>query len=153
MPDLSNGADSGNNSLRGGKKSYTRGALEGNWTEDRCDPKAGRGRFTTRRFVTVLDEAMRVGYSGEPVVAQEFGCGISRDPSNDRFDYDNIVCPDKHESPGKWKTIMQDASEYKSKCVLGEAPGHPQLEEYRARWTKSTPDEMDYRFSLWKQGL
>ena len=111
MPDLSNGADSGNNSLRGGKKSYTRGALEGNWTEDRCDPKAGRGRFTTRRFVTVLDEAMRVGYSGQPVVAQEFGCGISRDPSNDRFDYDNIVCPDKHESPGKWKTIMQDASE------------------------------------------
>ena len=69
MPDLSNGADSGNNSLRGGKKSYTRGALEGNWTEDRCDPKAGRGRFTTRRFVTVLDEAMRVGYSGQPVVA------------------------------------------------------------------------------------
>ena len=62
MPDLSNGADSGNNSLRGGKKSYTRGALEGNWTEDRCDPKAGRGRFTTRRFVTVLDEAMSSPY-------------------------------------------------------------------------------------------
>ena len=60
MPDLSNGADSGNNSLRGGKKADTRGALEGNWTEDRCNPKAGRGSFTTRRFVTVLDEAMRV---------------------------------------------------------------------------------------------
>ena len=54
MPDLSNGADSGNNSLRGGKKSYTRGALEGNWTEDRCNPKAGRGRFTTRRFVKAV---------------------------------------------------------------------------------------------------
>jgi len=153
MPDLSNGADSGNNSLRGGKKSYTRGALEGNWTEDRCDPKAGRGHFTTSRFVTVLDEAMRIGHTGKEVVAQEFGCGISRDPSNDRFDHGNIVCPDKKEAPAQWKTIMTDASEYQSKCRLGEARGHPQLEAYRAQWTKSTADEMDYRFSLWKQGL
>jgi hypothetical protein len=153
MPDLSNGADSGNNSLRGGKKSYTRGALEGNWTEDRCDPKAGRGHFTTSRFVTVLDEAMRIGHTGKEVVAQEFGCGISRDPSNDRFDHGNIVCPDKKEAPAQWKTIMTDASEYKSKRRLGEARGHPQLEAYRAQWTKSTADEMDYRFSLWKQGL
>ena len=109
--------------------------------------------IVARRGKDLAGFAIAVPLVSQPVVAQEFGCGISRDPSNDRFDYDNIICPDKHESPSKWKTIMQDASEYKSKCVLGEAPGHPQLEEYRARWTKSTPDEMDYRFSLWKQGL
>ena len=103
----------GTNSLRGGRKIYGHKTLISNWIEETYRPNlTPAGGFTTSRFVTTTMEQQATGYSGQPVVAQTFGSGVKRDDTNERFDYGNVIAPDKQSNSKEWKTVTQDSKEF-----------------------------------------
>ena len=101
--------------------------------------------------MTIAAEAARTGYNGEPVVAQTFGSGIARDASKDRYDYDNVVNPDKEANSSTWQTVAKENSEFKTSFSMGKGMSAEKLEEYRQKWTKDTPDSVEVRFGKWKK--
>ena len=89
---------------------------------------------------------MRVGYSGQPVVAQTFGSGVKRDDTNERFDYGNVIAPDKQSNSKEWKTVTQDSKEFCTSFAMKGGLQNEALVEYRNRWTRDTAEGASVRF-------
>ena len=137
----------GTNSLRGGRKIYGHKTLISNWIEATYRPNlTPAGGFTTSRFVTTTMEQQATGYSGQPVVAQTFGSGVKRDDTNERFDYGNVIAPDKQSNSKEWKTVTQDSKEFCTSFAMKGGLQNEALVEYRNRWTRDTAEGASVRF-------
>ena len=137
----------GTNSLRGGRKIYGHKTLISNWIEETYRPNlTPAGGFTTSRFVTTTMEQQATGYSGQPVVAQTFGSGVKRDDTNERFDYGNVIAPDKQSNSKEWKTVTQDSKGFCTSFAMKGGLQNEALVEYRNRWTRDTAEGASVRF-------
>ena len=137
----------GTNSLRGGRKIYGHKTLISNWIEETYRPNlTPAGGLTTSRFVTTTMEQQATGYSGQPVVAQTFGSGVKRDDTNERFDYGNVIAPDKQSNSKEWKTVTQDSKEFCTSFAMKGGLQNEALVEYRNRWTRDTAEGASVRF-------
>ena len=143
----------GTNSLRGGRKIYGHKTLISNWIEETYRPNlTPAGGFTTSRFVTTTMEQQATGYSGQPIVAQTFGSGVKKDDTAERFDYANVIAPDKNSSSKVWKTVTKDSKEFCTSFALKGGLQDKALVEYRNRWTKDTAAGAAVRFGKTDSG-
>lgn len=136
----------GTNSLRGGRKIYGHKTLISNWIEETYKPDLTPGGFTTSRFVTTTMEQQATGFSGKPIIAQTFGTGVKEDTTGDRFDYSNVIAPDKTSNSSAWKAVASESSEFCTSFKLRGGLDAAGLEEYRKRWTTDTPEAAEVRF-------
>ena len=136
----------GTNSLRGGRKIYGHKTLISNWIEETYKPDLTPGGFTTSRFVTTTMEQQATGYTGKPIIAQTFGTGVKKDNTGDRFDYANVIAPDKTSNSSAWKPVASESSEFCTSFKLRGGLDANGLDEYRKRWTTDTPEAAEVRF-------
>lgn len=96
----------GSNILRGGKRSYDCKTLVGNFVEEAYRPGAlsgARDGGETYATNTQLQMLEGVGCSTKP-----FGAGLKR-PDDPKYDYNEVVGPDKTRGADTWISVSQSA--------------------------------------------
>ena len=74
------------------------------------------------------------------------GDGVKRDDTNERFDYGNVIAPDKQSNSKEWKTVTQDSKEFCTSFAMKGGLQNEALVEYRNRWTRDTAEGASVRF-------
>ncbi|KAF0692073.1 Aste57867_16788 [Aphanomyces stellatus] len=131
----------GSNILRGGKRSYECGTLIGNFVEEAYRPGVALSQgFSAPMYTTSTQLQQSNG-----VLKQSFGPAL-QPPLNPRYDYTNLVGPDKLHFPSTWTpasvTCESHPRNLKAHTLVGA-----ELEAYRKKWTTEQDGVKQLRFN------
>jgi hypothetical protein len=140
----------GSNILRGGKRTYNSGTLLGNFVEESHKPglstKQCPGLLVSPVYMTSTQDQMN---AVKTVLRHQ-----STHQHQSRYDYNNLIGPDREAGASTWKSLTQSAhgnvatpTEFAAPRAM-KAVGVPpeDLEKYRQKWTKEQPSLKSIRF-------
>lgn len=141
----------GSNILRGGKRSFECKTLVGNFVEEAYRPGAVNGSWDGGD--KYASNTRRQMLDGVGIVTKPFGSGLKR-PDDPKYNYSEIVGPDKTRDASSWISISQSTYCNSSKPTEFAAPrelkgrrmGEDELQEHHTRWTNEADDLVKARY-------
>mmetsp|Transcript_129208 Transcript_129208/g.313888 ORF Transcript_129208/g.313888 Transcript_129208/m.313888 type:complete len:431 (+) Transcript_129208:94-1386(+) len=149
----------GANTLRGGKRSFDPRVLNGNWVEDRLEPKFPGTRPDPRSTTRQMELEATHGRT------KRFGLGL-RDTEakfDDTIDYGNVVEYDKKAGADTWKSVTRATHQRPQDMSRGGAGGEfssafhmtkheltadpSAMDDYRKRWAREGEKASERRFT------
>jgi hypothetical protein len=131
----------GSNILRGGKRSFECKTLVGNFVEEAYRP--GAVKDTRDGGVDYTSNTRTQMQQGAQVKVQEFGAGLRNPKDTSKYNYSELVGPDKTRDSATWQSISQSVYNNSSKPTEFAAPRElkgrtmrgEELQKHRHRWT------------------